>query len=111
MSRDNVERMLRECEATLKKEGMPELQHLRTHLFRRSRAMNLYQKGVSLAMIQEWLGHSRIETTRFYAKVTELMKRDTLTKLAEGNHAVFSADVEFKYADDDAMLRRLSGLG
>jgi hypothetical protein len=66
---------------------------------------------VSLATIQEWLGHSRIETTRFYAKITEMMKRDSLSKLAEGDQAVFNPDVEFKYADDDAMLRRLSGLG
>jgi hypothetical protein len=40
-----------------------------------------------------------------------MMKRDTPSKLAEGDHAVFSPDVEFKYADDDAMLRRPSGLG
>ena len=57
MSRDNVERILRDCEKTLREDEMPELQHLRTHLFRRSRAMHLYQKGVSLATIQEWLGY------------------------------------------------------
>ena len=72
--------------------------------------MHLYQAGVPLPTIQEWLGHSNIETTRFYAKLTELMKREALEKLAGGDHAVFKSDVAFKYADDDEMLRRLHGI-
>ena len=110
MSHDNVEKMLKKCEGALRSGGLPELQHLHTHLFRRSRAMHLYQSGVPLPTISEWLGHSRIETTKFYAKVTELMKRDALGKLAESDHAVFKSDVAFKYADDDETLRRLYGI-
>ena len=110
MSHDNVEKMLRKCEGRLREGRLPELQHLRSHLFRRSRAMHLYQAGVPLPTIQEWLGHSRIETTRFYAKLTELMKRDALKKLSESDQAVFKTDVAFKYADDDETLRRLHGI-
>jgi hypothetical protein len=72
--------------------------------------MHLYQAGVPLATISDWLGHSRIETTRFYAKLTELMKREAVDKLAEGPNAVFDPLVTFKYADDEEVLRRLCGL-
>lgn len=110
MSQDNVRRILDGCQKRLTAGQFPELQHLHTHLFRRSRAMHLYEAGVPLPTISDWLGHSRIETTRFYAKVTDLMKRDALRKLSEGEGAVFKDDVAFKYADDDEVLRRLCGL-
>ena len=60
MSRDNVSRILEGCQDEVRKS------HLHSHLFRRTRAMHLYQAGVPLPTISEWLGHSNIETTRFY---------------------------------------------
>ena len=77
---------------------------------RRSRAMHLYLAGVPLPTISEWLGHSNIETTRFYAKVTEEMKRDALHKLSESDKSVVKDDVAFKYAGNEEMLKRLCGL-
>lgn len=109
MSSDNVSRILSVCEAKVRTEN-PELIHLHSHLFRRTRAMHLYQAGMPLPMISEWLGHSNIETTRFYAKVTEEMKRDALHKLSESADSVFKGDTAFKYADDECMLKRLCGL-
>lgn len=109
MSSDNISRILTECEKALRKDR-PELLHLHSHLFRRSRAMHLYQAGVPLPTVSEWLGHSNIESTRFYAKVTEAMKRDALHKLSESDKSVFKGDVAFKYAGDEEMLKRLCGL-
>lgn len=109
MSSDNVSRILTGCERLAKKER-PGLLHLHSHLFRRSRAMHLYQAGVPLPTISEWLGHSNIETTRFYAKITEEMKRDALHKLSESDKSVFKDDVAFKYAGDEETLKRLCGL-
>ena len=57
--------------------------------------MHLYQAGVPLPTISEWLGHSNIETTRFYAKVTEEMKREALHKLSDSDRSVFKDDVVF----------------
>ena len=111
MSHDNVERILAGCERRLREGEFPNLQHLHSHLFRRSRAMHLYQAGVPLPTICDWLGHSNIETTRFYAKVTDLMKRKAIGKLSEGDGAVFKSDVAFKYASDEDVLKRLCGLG
>ena len=110
MSQDNVKRILDGSTAALRAGAYPELEHLHSHLFRRSRAMHLYQAGVPLPTISDWLGHSNIETTRFYAKLTELMKRDAVAKLAEGPEAVFDPLVPFKYADDEEALKRLCGL-
>ena len=84
--------------------------HLHSHLFRRTRAMHLYQAGVPLPTISEWLGHSNIETTRFYAKVTEEMKREALHKLSDSDSSVFKDDVVFKYANDEDAIKRLCGL-
>lgn len=109
MSRDNVSRILNDCEKIVK-ESNPALIHLHAHLFRRSRAMHLYQAGVPLPTISDWLGHSNIETTRLYAKITSEMKRDALRKLSESNDSVFKDDVAFKYAGDEEMLKRLCGL-
>ena len=72
--------------------------------------MHLYLAGVPLPTISDWLGHSNIETTRFYAKVTEMMKREAVDRLAQGPDAVFEIGVPFKYAEDEEALRRLCGL-
>ena len=109
MSGDNVSRILSDCESKIRKDR-PELIHLHSHLFRRTRAMHLYQAGVPLPTISEWLGHSNIETTRFYAKVTEEMKREALHRLSESDKSVFKDDVAFKYADNEDVLKRLCGL-
>lgn len=109
MSSDNVSRILLGCEEKVRTKN-PELIHLHSHIFRRTRAMHLYQAGMPLPTISEWLGHSNIETTRFYAKVTEEMKRDALHKLSESADSVFKDDTAFKYADDEDMLKRLCGL-
>ena len=109
MSSDNVSRILAGCETKIR-ENNPELIHLHSHLFRRTRAMHLYQAGVPLPTISEWLGHSNIETTRFYAKVTEEMKREALRKLSDSDSSVFKDDVAFKYANDEDVIKRLCGL-
>ena len=109
MSSDNVARILSECER-LTRETRPELPHLHCHLFRRTRAMHLLEADVPMPTISDWLGHSHIETTRIYARVTERMKREALTKLSESGTSVFKGDAAFKYADDEEVLRTLCGL-
>lgn len=72
--------------------------------------MHLFQAGVPFPTISEWLGRSNIETTRFYAKVTEEMKREALHKLSDSDSSVFANDVAFKYANDEEVIKRLYGL-
>ena len=109
MSQDNVHRFMSDYEKTAKV-TKPDLLHLHPHLFRRSRAMHLYEASVPLPIISEWLGHSQIETTRFYAKISQDMKRKELEKLGEGEKAVFDNNVTFKYDGDEEVLKKLCGL-
>lgn len=109
MSADNVQRFLRVYEKKARIEN-PELPHLHPHLFRHTRAMHLYMAGVPLPLIAEWLGHSKLETTRIYAIATTEMKREAVEKLGLDERSVFKDDVPFKYADNDEMLKYLCGL-
>lgn len=109
MSADNVQRFLRIYEKFAKKTN-PKLNHLHPHLFRHSRAMHLYMAGVPLPLVAEWLGHSNLETTQIYAQATMEMKRKAVKKLEDNENSVFKDDVTFKYADDDEIIKKLSGL-
>ena len=45
------------------------------HLFRHSRAMHLYQHGMDLTLISQWLGHAHLDTTLIYAHADTEQKR------------------------------------
>jgi len=109
MSADNVQRFMKAYEKKLKltKDDIP---HLHPHLWRRTRAMHLYTAGVPLPLISEWLGHSNEETTRIYARATDEMKRQAQRKLEENKDSVFKDNCTFKYADNEEILKKLSGL-
>ena len=109
MSADNVQRFMKayEGKSKLTKDDIP---HLHPHLWRRTRAMHLYTAGVPLPLISEWLGHSNEETTRIYARATDEMKRQAQRKLEKNEDSVFKDNVTFKYADDEEILKKLSGL-
>lgn len=109
MSADNAQRLLTYCEKRVR-EQVPDLPHLHPHLFRRTRAMHLLEEGLPLLTIQDWLGHAKIETTRHYVQLSGKMKREALNAMQEKDKMVFQGETEFKYADNDDMLRRLCGL-
>lgn len=109
MSADNVQRFMKVYEEKVKKIN-DDIPHLHPHLWRRTRAMHLYIAGVPLPLVSEWLGHSGEETTRIYARATDEMKRHAQRKLGENESSVFKEDVTFKYADDDEIIKKLSGL-
>ena len=41
--------------------------NIHPHLWRHTRAMHLYQHGMDLTLISQWLGHINLETTLIYA--------------------------------------------
>ncbi|MDO4650410.1 MAG: tyrosine-type recombinase/integrase [Eubacteriales bacterium] len=81
------------------------------HLWRHTRAMHLYQHGMDLTLISQWLGHSNIETTLIYAHADTEDKRKAIERaMADGVDV--NSDVEnsrYTVTDDD-LLRRLYGL-
>ena len=67
MSDDNVARFIRQ-HATTAKARCPDVPaRVHPHMLRHSRAMHLYQAGMPLALLTEWLGHADPETTLVYA--------------------------------------------
>jgi len=78
MSESNVERFINQYAAQAR-ESCPDMpQKVYPHMFRRTRATNLYQHGVELALISRILGHSSIETTKIYATPSMEMLREAI---------------------------------
>ena len=81
------------------------------HLWRHSRAMHLYQQGMDLTLIQQWLGHSQLETTQMYAHADTEHKRKAIAAATPADnplHAKLDA-TRYKVTDEDT-LKRLMGL-
>ena len=70
-------------------------------LFSKSRAMHLYQAGMPLAMLSEFLGHEDPQTTLIYARADVEMKRDALCRATEGND-VLQSNMEKPIWENDA---------
>ena len=86
-------------------------ENVHAHLWRHSRAMHLYQQGMSLVLVSEWLGHAQLETTQIYAHADTEQKRKAIAAATPpGNplHAKLSPD-RFTVNDEDT-LKRLTGL-
>ncbi len=78
MSEGNVERFIQQY-ADKARESCPDIPlHVHPHMLRRTRATNLYQNGVELALISRILGHAFLDTTRVYAKPSLAMMRKAM---------------------------------
>jgi integrase/recombinase XerD len=74
------------------------------HLFRHTRAMDLYRAGMPLSYIAEFLGHANMSTTEIYASADTQMLRDALQKADPGIAR------EIPTWKDEATLKKLCGL-
>ena len=74
------------------------------HLFRHSRAMHLYQSGMPLPYIAEFLGHASVTTTEIYASADVAMLRKAIEQADPG------LAEETPAWKDEETLRRLCGL-
>lgn len=107
MSEGNVERFIKEYADQAKEfcSEIPNTTH--PHMFRRTRATNLYQSGVELALISRILGHSQIETTRIYAVPSMSMLREAMESVETPEQALEKPLWESCSEDD---LAKLCGL-
>jgi Phage integrase family. len=76
-------------------------------MFRRTRATDLYQHGVELALISRILGHSSIETSKIYATPSMEMLRKAIESVETPEQAQEKPLWE-KCSEDD--MAKLCGL-
>lgn len=109
MSDDNAARIIRRYAqaAHLTCAEVPVGAH--PHMLRHSRAMHLYQAGMPLALLTEWLGHADPETTLIYAHADTEMKRQAIEK-ATANGAPAPQPIRAVWHDNEDILNRLLGL-
>lgn len=109
MSDDNVRNFLKKYGNTARLVCSEVPENIHPHLWRHSRAMHLYQHGMDLTLISQWLGHSDLETTLIYAHADTEQKRRAVEK-AMGRDVVSDIDVPKYTITDDELLKKLYGL-
>lgn len=80
MSPSNIARIIDKYAEQIRPEhpDLPEKVH--PHMFRRTRATNLYQSDIELELVSRILGHASTQTTRIYAKPSLEMIRSAMDK-------------------------------
>lgn len=111
MCSDNARRIIREYALQAKESCSDVPADVHPHMFRHSRAMHLYQNGMDLSLVSQWLGHSQFETTLIYARADTEQKRKAIENATPPNSPLsmyLNAD-RFVVSDED-MLKQLCGL-
>jgi site-specific recombinase XerD len=78
-----VRRAARSCPSLASKRVTP-------HAIRHTTGVHLYEAGVDMNTIREWLGHEHISTAEIYARPTLKMKRAALARLEHLDRRLFS---------------------
>ena len=106
MSEGNVERLVKEYarKARYSCPSVPE--HVHPHMFRRTRATQLYQNGVSLPLVSRLLGHVSLQTTQLYATPSLKMLRDAIESVETPEQRTARPIWE----GDESMMAKLCGL-
>ena len=79
--------------------------------WRHTRAMHLYQHGMDLTLVSQWLGHAQLETTLIYAHADTEHKRKAIGAAVPDDSPLknFVNPAHYRVTDDE-MLKRLYGL-
>jgi site-specific recombinase XerD len=106
MSEGNVERFVKKYahEARCLCPSVPD--HVHPHMFRRTRATQLYQNGVSLPLVSRILGHSSLQTTLIYAKPSLRMLREAIESVETPKQKMERPI----WKEDETIMARLCGL-
>ncbi|MCF1586428.1 site-specific integrase [Tetragenococcus koreensis] len=108
MSPDNVSLFIKKYAEQARFSCAEVPQKVHAHLFRHSRAMHLYQSGIPLSYIKDFLGHESSTTTSIYASADTTMIRDALEKAAKLDS---NSNTEIPvWEDNEEMILKLCGL-
>lgn len=73
--------------------------------------MHLYQHGMDLTLISQWLGHANLETTLIYAHADTEHKRKAIARATLSDSPLTGKLNADRYTvTDENMLKRLYGL-
>ncbi len=111
MTEQNVRYLVSKYGTLARKNCLEVPENVHPHLFRHSCAMILYQNGVDLTLISQWLGHSNLETTLIYAHADTEIKRKAIEKSIPIDSPLIEIVNTDRYiVDDENLLKRLCGL-
>jgi site-specific recombinase XerD len=107
MSPDNVAAFLKRYAKEVRVSCPEAPNNIYPHMFRHSRAMHLYQSGIPLSYIKEFLGHVSVTTTNIYASADTMMIKSALEKVAKFSG---TTDTTPAWEGDEDMILKLCGL-
>lgn len=110
MSANNVRELLKEYGLAAKQYCSEIPDNVHPHLFRHSRAMHLYQGGMDLTLVSQWLGHANLQTTLIYAHADTEQKRAAIDKATSSNNPIKQNHSYGIDPNDEETLKRLYGL-
>ena len=110
MSDDNVARFLHKYSESARAKNIEFTVNVNPHMIRRTRAMMLYQAGMPLELLAQFLGHDNPSTTLIYARADNEMKRKAIEKAADVTGSTGLATEIAVWANDENMIKRLLGL-
>lgn len=105
MSTGNVERLIKKYAEQIRPEHPALPKKVYPHMFRRTRATNLYQNGVELELVSRILGLESTQTTRIYATPSIEMMKDAMGASVNG-----IPEEQPVWLEDEEELARLCGL-
>jgi site-specific recombinase XerD len=111
MTEDNARHLVKMYGLLARKVCKEVPENVHPHLFRHSCAMTLYQSGVDLTLISQWLGHANLETTLIYAHADTEIKRKALENAVPDDSPLAEHIKPKRYKiSDDELLKQLCGL-
>lgn len=110
LSTDGIRKWIKRygLSARMKCAEIPENVH--PHLLRHSRAMHLYQNGMDLTLVSQWLGHANLEATLIYAHADTEQKRAAIEKATPMSNRLREGPSSQFDVNDEEVLKRLYGL-
>ena len=106
MSQENVAKFLNKYSQTAHTKCAEVPLKIHAHLFRHTKAMDLYRSGIPLSYIKDFLGHESLDTTSIYAEADLEMMRSALEKVSVNGVSVEKPVWE----NNEEMILKLCGL-
>ena len=110
LSCDGIRKWMKRYGVTAREKCDEIPKNVHPHLFRHSRAMHLYQNGMDLTLVSQWLGHAGLEATLIYAHADTEQKRVAIEKATQNSNTLQEGPSSRFDVNDDEVLKRLYGL-